>query len=128
MKVDYTLPGSVPEVTPGDLLQPGTVSEEPFGEQLRRLRAPQVSDWRNVLHLNTPFNGAAELAPPAVPAGLESRDGALQRAWWRGMLHKHKAPAEANSSLPVKRMLTFLQQSQQLEDRIFARHFAENED
>ena len=126
MKIDYTLPGSLPELTAVAIPQRGEVPEEPFGEQLRRLRAPQVTNWRDVLRLNAPSAGSRSLAPPAVPAGLEARDGLSQRAWWRGMLQKHKAPAASNRAVPLERMLQFLQESQQLEDQIFARHFAED--
>lgn len=127
MKVDYTLPGLLPEPTTEPPLQLGEIPEEPFGEQLRRLRAPSITDWREVLRLNTSPNNAGGLAPPPIPGGLESRDGAQQRAWWRTMLHKQSTQATAGSSIAVQHMLRFLQESQQLEERIFARHFAEDE-
>jgi hypothetical protein len=135
MKVNYTLPGLLPEQ-----MEPaagtGERAAEPFGAQLQRLRVPDVTDWRDVLRLNTPPGGNTSLGPPPAPSGTESRDGASQRAWWRGMLHKHMssqsdAPQEtvsgmsASGQTSVQRMLGLLQESQRLEDQIFARHFAE---
>jgi hypothetical protein len=61
---------------------------------------------------------------------MESRDGVSQRAWWRAMLHKHRAVFQnsANGAVPVQRMLGLLQEAQGREDEIFARHFTERED
>jgi hypothetical protein len=127
MKVNYTLPG----LMPGSTLEPGGGTGQPvesFGAQLQRLRVPKVTDWREVLRLNTRGANTANLGPPPVPRGIESRAGAPQRAWWRGMLQKHVSStvSGASNEMPVQYMLEVLRESQRLEDRIFARHFAED--
>jgi len=129
MKVNYTLPGLLPEAAPAPLPETDSVVE-PFGAYLNRLRAPDFTDWRELLRLNIPPAGATSMAPPPTPRGIELRDGVSQRAWWRGMLQKHTreeaiAGTESDSHPSVQRMLTLLMESQQREDEVFARYFAE---
>jgi len=133
MKVNYTLPGLLPEAAPAPLPETDSVVE-PFGAYLNRLRAPDFTDWRELLRLNIPPAGATSIAPPPTPPrGIELRDGVSQRAWWRGMLQKHIredaiADTESNSHPSVSRMLTLLHESQRREDEVFARYFAEGGD
>jgi hypothetical protein len=136
MRVNYTLPGVLPDAPAGE------AGERPaalFGEHLRRLQAPQVTDWRAVLRLNAPPGGLTGIAPPPAPHGIEVRDGASQRSWWRNMLLKHQdslleqdgeraAEAESAAASPTRRMIDWLSESQRSEDEIFARHFAEASD
>src|SRR5215831_9053450 len=129
MKVNYTLPGLLPEATPAPVTETDTVAE-PFGAYLNRLRAPDFTDWRELLRLNVPQAGATSIAPPQTPRGTDLRDGVSQRAWWRGMLQKHTreealAGAEPDIHPSIQRMLTLLLESQQREDEVFARYFAE---
>jgi hypothetical protein len=141
MRVDYTLPGVLPEVTPtaAPAMESGEGETQPFGAHFQRLQVPDVTDWRVVLRLNTLPGGAANIGPPAPPYGIDSRDGASQRAWWRGMLYKHarsfengrqatSSQTEADGHASVARMLGLLSESQRCEDAIFARHFAEGRD
>jgi len=133
MKVNYTLPGLLPEPAPRPATELGESPVEPFGVQLQRLRAPVHTDWRAVLRLNTPPAGAAGIGPPPAPHGIELRDSASQRAWWRGMLDRHtrllgsrtQSRMEIPDHVSVQRMLSSLLESQRLEDQVFARHFAE---
>jgi hypothetical protein len=139
--VDYTLPGVLPDATPeaAPATEPGESQAELFGYQLQRLRVPEVTDWREVLRLNTPPGSAANIGPPTPPYGIDSRDGASQRAWWRGMLRRHARAFESGQHEPdsemetdghasIARMLGLVYESQQCEDAIFARHFAESRD
>jgi hypothetical protein len=132
MKVNYTLPGLLPEAAPAPLPETDSVVE-PFGAYLNRLRAPDFTDWRELLRLNIPPAGATSIAPPPTPLGVDARDGVSQRAWWRGMLQKHTreealAGTESDSHSSVQHMLTLLLESQQREDEVFARYFAEGRD
>ena len=135
MRVDYTLPGVLPEVTPTapPETEPGESHAEPFDSHFQRLHIPEVTDWRTVLRLNISTPAAANIGPPPPPSGIESRDGASQRAWWRGMLHRHvqgyeSVPELEDSDASVSQMLGFLSESQRREDAIFARYFAEGLD
>ena len=127
MKVNYTLPGLLSESVPA----PATELEhaaQPFAAQLRRLRGGERTDWRTLLRLNAPPAGAVNIGPPPL-YGTEPRNGASQRAWWRAMLDKQtrlrqKSPQPA----PVQQMLALLFKTQQIEDEVFARHFAEAAD
>src|SRR5882672_11257322 len=94
MKVNYTLPGMLPEATPAPVTESGESPAEPFGAHLQRLRVPEFTDWRAVLRLNATPPGATGIGPPPAPYGIDSRDGASQRAWWRAMLNKHTRLAE----------------------------------
>jgi len=137
MKIDYTLPGVLPEhVAPTSPESPASYAQT-FGEQFRRLRSAQKSDWREILHLDAPVRGADALEPPPVPHGLHTADAASTRAWWRTMLQRHSADLakgeEERWSTPdddgplVSRMLNLLRESQQREDQILARTFIEGE-
>lgn len=130
MKVNYTLPGLFPESRIESGQEPGiTAPEESFGSQLQRLRVPEITDWKQVLRLGMPSDGLTALAPPPAPYGLDPRDPASQRAWWRGMLQKHLAasvPKQATND-PVANMLGSLLDAQRREDEVFARHFTESE-
>jgi hypothetical protein len=131
MKVNYTLPGMLPEASRMPAADGGEPAVESFGTQLQRLRAPEFTDWRRLLRLDVPPAGLAGIGPPPAPHGIDWRDGASERAWWRGMLQKHAAlPESADSDpddeRPVERMLRYLQESQQREDEIFTRQVAED--
>ena len=138
MRVDYTLPGVLPDVTPEAAPGPdaGEGQAEPFGAQLQSLRVPEVTDWRDVLRLNASPGGAAHIGPPAPPYGIHLRDGASQRAWWRGMLRRHAEAFEGaaepeidtDGNASVMQMFKLLSESQRREDAIFARYFAESRD
>jgi hypothetical protein len=131
MKVNYTLPGLLPEATVAPVNELGEHPGEAFSLQLQRLRVPEVTDWRVLLRLNAPTAGATGIGPPPMPSGIALRDGASQRAWWRSTLHRHAPPQDQDvdsGSVPVQRMLGLLSESQRREDEIFARHFAERED
>jgi hypothetical protein len=137
MKVNYTLPGVLPEL---ELTAPAEVEELPaesFSAHLQRLRAPERTDWRALLRLNITPAGGADIGPPLAPHGLDLRDGTSQRAWWRATLAKHTRLLEntsqegaagmgASSLVSVQRMLGLLLESQGLEDEVFARHFTES--
>ena len=140
MRLNYTLPGSLPEAPSGPPVEAGDhPAAAPFHAHLPLLSAPRLTDWRKLLRLNTPPTGLAGIGPPQPPRGIDLRDGASQRAWWRGMIQKHSAlldPAggeepsqgHANVDPRVRRMLGWLTESQQREEEIFARHFAQAED
>jgi len=123
MKVNYTLPGLMPDAAPSPVAEPG--DGEPFVAHLQRLRIPDVTDWRAVLRLNTAPAGATAIAPPPAPGGIGVRDGATQRAWWRNFMERQQSNPAADKS--VQRMIGLLAESQRREDEIFARHFAEQE-
>jgi len=136
MRVNYTLPGLLPDASPTDA---GDRPPMLFSEHLQLLRAPEFTDWRTLLRLNAPPAGLAGIDPPQTPRGVDSRDAASQRAWWRDMLRKHQGPLESDDANPpsnndstldpsVHRMLDWLSESQRCEDEIFARHFTESED
>jgi hypothetical protein len=127
IKVNYTLPGLMPDAAPRPPAEPG--DGEPFAAHLQRLRLPDVTDWRAVLRLNAAPTGATAIAPPPAPGGLSVRDGALQRAWWRGFLLRHDSgsDAQAGRGKSLQRMIGLLAESQRREEEIFARHFAEQE-
>jgi len=129
MKVDYTLPGLLPEPPATPSAQSEKPPEEAFRSQLSQLRVPEITDWRALLRLDVPAAGATRIGPPPTPSGVDSRDGESQRTWWRTMLHKHAnaidAGPEEDSAAPVHCMLQLLLESQRSEDRIFARHFGE---
>lgn len=132
MKVEYTLPGLMPD--PRAVLAPQSEErpEEAFRSHLSERRVPEIADWRMLLRLNLPAAGATRIGPPPAPNGVDSRDGESQRAWWRTMLHRHTnnidAGPEGDVPASLQRMLRLLLESQRNEDRIFARHFAEGED
>jgi hypothetical protein len=133
MKVNYTLPGMLPEASRAPSAETGELAAEPFGVQLQRLRAPEFTDWRALLRLDAPPAGLAGIGPPPAPPGIDWRDGASERAWWRGMLQKHTALFESQGADPgseraIGRMLSCLQESQRREDEIFARQVAEGGD
>ena len=132
MKIDYTLPGLLPDPPATTAAQSGKPPEEAFGSHLSQLRVPEITDWRALLRLDVPAAGATRIGPPPTPSGVDSRDGESQRTWWRTMLHKHAnaldAGLEDDSGESVHRMLQLLLESQRSEDRIFARHFAEGRD
>jgi len=127
MKVDYTLPGLLPESA---LAARADVEYEeqnpPFGAQLQRLRAPATADWRAILRLGLTPPGFGSLSAPPVPQGVTLRNASAQRAWWRNLLHRHSSNP-ARSQPAIDDMLNLLQEAQRREDRIFARHFAEDE-
>jgi hypothetical protein len=131
MRVNYTLPGSLPDVYTTDA---GDREAMLFSEHLQMLRAPKFTDWRTLLRLNTPPAGLAGIDPPPAPNGVDSRDAASQRAWWRTMLQKHQgsfgndagdtiSTSESCLDPSVSRMLNWLSESQRCEDEFFARHF-----
>jgi hypothetical protein len=133
MKVNYTLPGMLPEAARTPAAEAGEHGLEAFGTQLQRLRTPEFTDWRTLLRLDAPLAGLAGIGPPPVPRGVGWREGASGRSWWRGMLRKHAALLESSDpdtddEPPVQRMLAYLQESQQREDEIFARQMAEEKD
>jgi hypothetical protein len=133
MKVNYTLPGMLPEASRMPAAEVGERALEPFGAQLQRLRAPEFTDWRKLLRLDAPPAGLAGIGPPPAPQGIGWRDGASERNFWRGMLQKHAPLLEESDTDPdrepaVQRMLTYLQESQWREDEIFARQVAEGRD
>jgi hypothetical protein len=132
MKVDYTLPGLLPEPPAPPAAQSEERPEGAFRSHLSQPRVPEVTDWRALLKLDVPAAGATRLGPPPTPSGVDSRGGESQRAWWRAMLHKHTSAIDAgpedDSAAWVHRMLQLLLESQRSEDRIFARHFAEGRD
>jgi hypothetical protein len=133
MKVDYTLPGSLPDTPLAPATPSGERPAEAFRSQLQQLRVPEITDWRALLRLNIPATGGARMGPPPAPNGVDSRDGESQRAWWRAMLQKHTQAhtgpgAEEDGQAPVRLMLDLLSESQRREDEIFARHFAEGGD
>ncbi|HKA01661.1 MAG TPA: hypothetical protein VKE70_34345 [Candidatus Solibacter sp.] len=136
MRVNYTLPGLLPDASATDA---GDRPAMLFSEHLQLLRAPEFTDWRTLLRLNAPPAGLAGIDTPKTPHGVDSRDAASQRAWWRAMLQKHQGPLDSDggealsncdSTLDpsVRRMLDWLTESQRHEDEIFARHFREAED
>jgi hypothetical protein len=134
MRVNYTLPGLLPDASATDAGdRPATL----FSEHLQLLRAPKFTDWRTLLRLNAPPAGVAGIDAPPAPHGVDSRDAASQRAWWHTMLQKHQAAVDIRDADPsgdstldpsVRRMLAWLSESQRCEDEIFARHFKEAED
>jgi hypothetical protein len=132
MKVDYTLPGLLPDPPAAPATQSEERTAEAFRSHLSQLRVPEIADWRTLLRLNLPAAGATGLGPPPAPNGVDSRDGESQRTWWRAMLHKHtnaiNAGPEEDNQASVHRMLQLLLESQRGEERIFARHFAEGGD
>jgi hypothetical protein len=138
MKVNYTLPGVLPDTFPAGGMESGEHATESFGH-LQRLRVPDATDWRSVLRLDEPPAGVTTIAPPLSPNGIGSRDGTSQRAWWRSTLHRHRhllessgpeaaSGAEADGHTAMQRMLGLLFESQQHEEEIFARYFAEHQD
>ena len=131
MKVDYTLPGLLPDPPAAPDTQPEGGTPEAFRSHLSQLRVPEIADWRVLLRLNVPAAGAVRIGPPPAPNGVDSRDGESQRTWWRAMLQKHTTACDERPEergAPVQRMLQLLLESQRGEDRIFARHFAEGGD
>jgi hypothetical protein len=134
MKVNYTLPGLLPEAVLAPREEAGNEEQvEPFSAQLQRLRAPASTDWRAVLRLGMPPPGFGALTAPPAPSGIASRDAASQRAWWRDVLQRHRtalaptAPGQSEPDQAIGHMLRLLYESQKREDQIFARHFAEDE-
>jgi hypothetical protein len=136
MKVNYKLPGVLPETFPAGGMESGEHAGEPFGAHLQRLRVPHITDWRSVLRLDEPVAGATTIAPPVAPHGIGSRDGTTQRAWWRSLLNRHghllapkpePAPG-ADGQAAMQHMMSMLLEAQQREEEIFARYFAERED
>jgi hypothetical protein len=136
MRVNYTLPGLLPDASTPDA---GDRPAMLFSEHLQLLKAPEFTDWRTLLRLNSPPAGLAGIDPPKAPQGVDSRDAASQRAWWRSMLQKHQEPLDRGEgdALPqgdstfdpsVRHMLDWLSESQRCEDEIFARHFTEADD
>jgi hypothetical protein len=136
LRVNYTLPGLLPDTSPTDA---GDRPAMLFSEHLQQLKAPEYADWRTLLRLNVPPAGLAGIDPPKAPHGVDSRDAASQRAWWRNMLQKHQEPldcdgddasSQGGSTLDpsVRHMLDWLSESQRREDEIFARHFTEADD
>jgi hypothetical protein len=136
MRVNYTLPGLLPDASATDT---GDRPAMLFSEHLQLSKAPEFTDWRTLLRLNAPPAGLAGIDAPQALQGVNSRDAASQRAWWRTMLQKHQGPIESDYGDAVRdsgstadpsvgRMLDWLSQSQRCEDEIFARHFTESED
>lgn len=125
MKVNYTLPGLLPDASPGPPAESGEQPAELFSSHLQKLRMPDVTDWRAVLRLHIPPAGATVIAPPR-PNGIGLRDGESRRAWWRGTLLKHKRLD--GTSPEESQMLDLLLETQRREDEIFARYFSEHED
>src|SRR5215472_1906057 len=107
MRVNYTLPGMLPEASRARGADAAEQVVEPFGAQLQRLRAPDFTDWRALLRLDAPPPGLAGFGPPPAPQGIEWRDGVSERAWWRGLLRKHAAASDVDPR--VERMLAYLQ-------------------
>jgi hypothetical protein len=139
MKVNYTLPGVLPETFPAEGMGSGESAGEPFAAHLQRLRVPDAADWRSVLRLDALPAGVTTIAPPPSPDGIGPRDARSQRTWWRSTLYRHRHLAEstepdaasntgADAHASMQRMLDLLFESQQREEEIFARYFAEHED
>jgi hypothetical protein len=125
MKVNYTLPGLLPEAVPQSSGESGAHTE-PFGAHLQRMRTPERTDWRSVLHLNAAPAGSAGIGPPPAQHSASASDGASERGWWRAALDRHTRQA-SGSPVPssVHDMIALLTRAQRLENEVFARHFAE---
>jgi hypothetical protein len=137
MKVNYTLPGVLPETFPAEGTEAGEHAGEPFATRLQRLQIPDLTDWRSVLRLDVPADGVTTIAPPVSPDGIGPGDGISRRTWWRGMLQRHshlmesarlEIGSEVDDQVCMQRMLTILLEAHQREEEIFARYFAEHED
>lgn len=135
MRVEYTLPGMQPSVTP-QAVQAATAGG-PYGpgfkDRLRQLATNFQANWRQVLGLDQIPAGGTNVGPPPKPANLETRDPAATRLQWRRLIDRHSSvlsptassgdmtPA-TNAPLPkVQRMQVLLMQMQQMEDGVTAR-------
>src|SRR5215469_16709621 len=112
MKIQYTLPGYEPELTP--LAQTGEESGASFDHLMRASPRYDSTTWKQALSLDRIPAGPAYLAPP--PGSPESRDVPTERLRWRQLLSRH-LNGESRSYGPgqekVRQMLVLLNQAQE---------------
>ena len=119
MKIQYTLPGYEPELTP--LAQTGEESGPSFEHLMRASPRYDSTTWKQALGLDRVPTGPAHLGPP--PGSPESRDVATERLRWRQLLSR-QLNGESHSYGPgqqrVRQMLVLLNQAQEAADEVWA--------
>jgi hypothetical protein len=125
MKIQYTLPGYQPEITPlSETEEEGAISFE----RLMRTSQPLDSNtWEHALSLDRVPPGPTQFGPPPRPRSLEFRDVPAERLRWRQLLTQSSTRREASGvsaeSNRVARMMAVLHQSQQAADDVWLRAF-----
>ena len=120
MKIQYTLPGYEPELTP--LSQTGEESGLSFDRMMRATPRYNSTTWKQALSLDRIPVGPTYIGPP--PGSPESRDVPQERLRWRQLLSQHD---DGDSRLygqgqeeKVRRMLVLLNQAQAAADEVWA--------
>jgi hypothetical protein len=135
MRVQYTLPGFLPDPSPA--ADSAELGESLFRSKLNVPVAQRWLDWGRLLRLDRPPSNAAQIGPPPKPPGLEVADAASERLRWRqmldgqtGSLENFQQPTGEAAGTDVRaigRMLALLLRFQELEDGVVARHLSEAE-
>lgn len=111
MRVQYTIPG-VEYASPLE----APAFDAPLSEPDR---AP-VTDWREVLGLNTPQPGDLVLSPPPKPASLCYSDAAEVRRQWASLMQRHTAPVAGAEARMLESLAWLREQEGDLQARILA--------
>ncbi len=132
MRVEYTLPGMQPPVTPAEV-QAATAGG-PYGptfkDRLKQFSTNFQTTWRQVLRLDTVPAGPTTMGPPPRPRVCEMREPAEARMQWRRLVERNgrmlatsvsaDGPS-ANAPHKLQRMQALLVQIQQMEDGVISR-------
>lgn len=123
MKINYTLPGLVPETDVGKEIVESF--DSPFKNRMEAFERKQPVAWRDLLGLN---RQAPDPSQVAAPPPSNSSEAAAIRQQWRDLLGRHaSADSLQGAAPPVQRMMRLLATYQKESDRLFSMGLAETE-
>ena len=119
MKIQYTLPGYQPEMTP--LSETGEESSPSFDHLMRAAPRYDTTTWKQALSLDRIPRGPTYIGPP--PGSPEFRNVSAERVHWRQLLSQHldgESRLNGQGHKKVMEMLVLLNQAQQAADEVWA--------
>ena len=119
MKIQYTLPGYEPEITP--LPETGEENGLSFDRLMRASPLCDSTSWKQALSLDRTPGGPTHIGPP--PGSREFRDVQAERLHWRQLLSQHldgERGLTGQGHEKVMQMLDLLDQAQQAADEVWA--------
>ena len=119
MKIQYTLPGYEPEMTP--LSETGEENGLSFDRLMRGAPRYDSTSWKQALSLDRTPGGPTYIGPP--PGSPEFRDVTAERLHWRQLFSQHfdgERGVTGQGNEKVMQMLVLLYQAQQAADEVWA--------
>src|SRR5690349_3989096 len=107
MRVQYTLPGLEPAISPQAQAQEAAAPS--FKNKLRRISSRMPQSWQRLLRLDQAPPDATMIGPPPAPPALDRTDSDALRLRWRALTGRRPAAApDAASADAVAKMHVLL--------------------